>query len=58
MSLIATLLAALSLLSASDTADLQHAAAALEAEANARAEMLAADPGRACSGTYSRRSAA
>lgn len=45
MSLIATLLAALSLLSASDTADLQHAAAALEAEANARAGMLALTPG-------------
>ncbi|MBI1264548.1 MAG: hypothetical protein GC187_07425 [Alphaproteobacteria bacterium] len=45
MSLIATLLAALSLLSASDTADLQHAAAALEAEANARAQLMAATPG-------------
>ncbi len=45
MSLFATLLAALALLSAPDTSDLQHAAAALEAEANARAEMLAQTPG-------------
>lgn len=45
MSLIATLLAALALISAPDTSDLQHAAAALETEANARAERLALTPG-------------
>jgi hypothetical protein len=45
MSLIATLLAALALLSTPDTSDLQHAAAALEAEATARAELLAQTPG-------------
>jgi len=45
MSLIATLLAALTLLSTPDTSDLQHAAAALEAEAHARAERLALTQG-------------
>jgi len=45
MSLIATLLAALALLSTPDTADLQRTAAALEAESAARAERLALTPG-------------
>ncbi|WBQ10381.1 hypothetical protein L2D01_01095 [Hyphomonadaceae bacterium ML37] len=45
MSLIATLLAALALLSTPDASQLQHTAAALEAEASTRAELLAASPG-------------
>ncbi|MCC5995165.1 MAG: hypothetical protein JJU18_02180 [Oceanicaulis sp.] len=44
MSLIATLLAALALLNAPDVPDLQRTAAALEAEASARAERLATAP--------------
>lgn len=45
MSLIATLLAALALISAPDTVDLRQTATALEAEAAARAELLAMAPG-------------